>query len=63
MPVKRTKDPQKAEHRLCPECGAPMVVVDQCTENGALFTWFGCTRDDCAGQWLEKEYLTRHTSA
>jgi predicted RNA-binding Zn-ribbon protein involved in translation (DUF1610 family) len=60
---RRTKDVQKAEHTLCPECGDSMVAVDQCKENGASFTWYDCTRDDCDGQWLEKEILARFKSA
>ena len=36
MMVKTTKDTQKAEHKLCPECGACMVVEDQCMESGAV---------------------------
>jgi hypothetical protein len=63
MTVKTTKDTQKAEHKLCPECGACMVVEDQCTESEAVFTWYSCTRDDCDGQWLEKEIVACFKSA
>ena len=42
MTVRRAKDSQKAEHKLCPECNTSMVIVDQREENGALFTWYGC---------------------
>ena len=57
MTAERKTDTPKPEHRLCPECSASMVVVDQCEENGAVFTWYECIRDDCDGQWLEKEIL------
>jgi hypothetical protein len=63
MKVRRTRDSLKAKHKLCPECGASMAVGDQCTENGALFRWYYCTRDDCDGQWLEKEILAWFKSA
>ena len=23
-------------------------------ENGVLYVWYKCTRQDCSGQWLEK---------
>jgi hypothetical protein len=59
MTVRETEDSQKVERKLCPECSTSMAVVEQCKENGALFTWYCCARDDCDGQWLEKEILTR----
>jgi len=43
--------------RLCPECGASMVEFDRLTEDGAVFIWYACTRDDCTGQWLSKKVL------
>jgi hypothetical protein len=43
--------------RLCPECGAPMTEFDRLTEDGAVFIWYACTRDDCTGQWLSKKVL------
>jgi len=43
--------------RLCPECGAAMVEFDRLTEDGAVFIWYACTRDDCTGQWLSKKVL------
>lgn len=48
---------QKAEQQICPECNARMTVVDQRRENGVLFTWYECTRDNCNRQWLEKKIL------
>jgi hypothetical protein len=42
------------EDRSCPECGAPMVEFDKLTEDGAVFIWYACTRESCAGQWLSK---------
>jgi len=47
---------QEAE-RLCPECGAPMAEFDRLTEDGAVFIWYACTREDCTGQWLSKKVL------
>ncbi len=43
--------------RLCPECGAAMVEFDRLTEDGAVFIWYACTREDCTGQWLSKKVL------
>ena len=57
MTIGTVKDSQKAGCKLCPECGASMAVDDRCMEDGAVFTWYYCTRDDCDGQQLEKEIL------
>jgi len=43
--------------RLCPECGAVMVEFDRLEEDGAVFIWYSCTREDCTGQWLAKRAL------
>ncbi|MBM4028885.1 MAG: hypothetical protein FJ280_26340 [Planctomycetes bacterium] len=43
--------------RLRPECGAAMVEFDRLTEDGAVFIWYACTREDCTGQWLSKKVL------
>ncbi|MCD6394264.1 MAG: hypothetical protein J7M40_12250 [Planctomycetes bacterium] len=40
--------------RNCPECGGKMMEVDRCHENGMLFVWHECNREDCNGQWLQK---------
>ena len=42
---------------LCPECGAVMDQVDQLKEGYNIFTWFECSKDDCNGQWLQKQNL------
>lgn len=52
----RERTEEEAE-RLCPECGAAMVEFDRLTENGAVFIWYACTREDCTGQWLSKKVL------
>ena len=40
--------------QYCPECSAQMMEIDRHNENGALFVWYGCNRDGCDGQWLQK---------
>jgi len=42
------------EEQFCPECGATMVELDRVTEDGAVFIWYTCTREDCTGQWLSR---------
>jgi len=42
---------------LCPECGATMFEFDRLTEDGAVFIWYACTREDCTGQRLSKKVL------
>jgi hypothetical protein len=44
-----------SNNHLCPECGTVMSEADRITENGISFIWYECTREDCNGQWLEKE--------
>jgi hypothetical protein len=39
----------------CPECGAPMTEVERVRENGFFFIWYECSRQNCNGQWLERE--------
>lgn len=39
---------------LCPECGAAMSESERVLENGAVFVWYNCNRDNCSGQWLQK---------
>ena len=43
--------------RLCPECGATMAEFDRLAEDGAVFIWYACTREDCSGQWLSKRVM------
>lgn len=43
-----------ASEKRCPECGDKMTETDRRNENGALFVWYECSRNDCDGQWLEK---------
>ncbi|MBN1507663.1 MAG: hypothetical protein JW955_12500 [Sedimentisphaerales bacterium] len=40
---------------VCPECGASMVETGRRMEDGAVFIWYECTREDCNGQWLTKK--------
>jgi len=63
MAIERTRHSQKEEQKICPEYRASMAAVDQCEENGVLFRWYECTRDDCDGQWLEKDVLAWFKSA
>jgi hypothetical protein len=48
---------EEEAERVCPECGASMVEFDRLTEDGAVFIWYACTREDCTGQWLSKKVL------
>ena len=50
----KAKFQQAQEQKFCPECGAHMVKVDRRNEDGALFVWYECSRDNCDGQWLQK---------
>ena len=45
---------QAAIQKHCPECGCLMKEVHRCNENGAVFVWYECERNDCNGQWLQK---------
>ena len=46
---------EKAEnHHLCPECGTKMTEAERADEGNAVFIWYECSRDNCAGQWLQK---------
>jgi predicted RNA-binding Zn-ribbon protein involved in translation (DUF1610 family) len=49
-----TKFRQAVNSQFCPECGARMTEADRCRENGVLFVWYDCSRNDCDGQWLQK---------
>jgi len=31
-----------------------MDEADRANENGALFVWYQCSKDNCTGQWLQK---------
>jgi hypothetical protein len=43
------------DEEICPECGASMVESDRKMEDGAVFIWYECSREDCTGQWLTKK--------
>ena len=45
---------QAQEQKFCPECGAHMVKIDRRNEDGTLFVWYECSKDNCGGQWLQK---------
>ena len=45
---------QATEQKICPECSAQMAEVDRVDENGFVFVWYKCSRDNCNGQWLQK---------
>ncbi len=45
---------QTPDQKRCPECGDKMIEVDRCNENGVLFVWHECSRNNCDGQWLQK---------
>lgn len=47
---------QSAEKRgLCPVCGEVMKEVDRMKEGQHFFIWFKCAKEDCQGQWLQKQ--------
>jgi hypothetical protein len=52
--VLSTKLRQRLNSQLCPECGSRMTIAERHGENGALFVWYDCSRQDCDGQWLQK---------
>ena len=54
MKEKTVKFHRPAGKKNCPECGGKMVEADRCHENGMLFVWHECARNDCHGQWLQK---------
>jgi hypothetical protein len=45
---------QATEQKICPECGTQMAEIDRLNENGSVFVWYKCSRDNCNGQWLQK---------
>jgi hypothetical protein len=55
---------QSAEKRgLCPICGEVMKEVDRMKEGQCFFIWFKCGRENCDGQWLQKQpvWQAEHT--
>jgi len=40
--------------KLCPECGAKMNEKERACESGTIFVWYGCSKNTCNGQWLQK---------
>jgi len=47
---------QSAEQKgLCPVCGEVMKEIDRMKEGQYFFIWFKCGRDNCDGQWLQKQ--------
>ena len=34
-----------------------MTEFDRLTEDGAVFIWYACSRENCTGQWLTKKAL------
>ncbi|MHC4396392.1 MAG: hypothetical protein ACYS1A_12125 [Planctomycetota bacterium] len=45
---------QTRDKPFCFECGEQMAEVERLNENGVLFIWYECLRNDCDGQWLQK---------
>jgi len=48
------KSQQSQEQKFCPDCGAQMTEVDRRNEDGALFIWYECSKNNCDRQWLQK---------
>ena len=53
---------QTVNQKSCPQCGARMTEVDRCCENGKVFIWYQCTKNECEGQWLQKEFVSLRSS-
>lgn len=47
--------PKIKNHLSCPECSSQMTEVYRSNENNVLFIWYECCKDECSGQWLQKE--------
>jgi predicted RNA-binding Zn-ribbon protein involved in translation (DUF1610 family) len=45
---------QKKVKQVCPQCGAAMLEAGRLREEGALYVWYVCSREDCDGRWLSK---------
>jgi len=41
------------EIQLCPECGVRMSELNRLIEGGLTYVWFGCSREECDGQWMQ----------
>ena len=48
------KHSQSQKQVFCTVCGAHMVEVDRRSEDGVLFVWYECSKNNCDGQWLQK---------
>jgi len=48
------KSQPSQEQKFCPDCGAQMTEIDHRSEDGALFVWYECSKNNCDGQWLQK---------
>ncbi len=42
------------DKKCCPECGEKMVEVERHKEYATLCVWYGCSKPNCNGQWLEE---------
>ena len=47
-------EPKHTRRQLCPTCGDPMFEVDRVEEEGAVYIWYECEKDDCTESWLKK---------
>jgi hypothetical protein len=45
---------QAQTRQQCPQCGALMVEADRLREEGGVYVWYVCSKQDCNGQWLSK---------
>ena len=54
-PIKKAAS--KADKQFCPDCNTVMVIAEQFVENDIQYTWYECSRDNCSGQWLQREIL------
>jgi hypothetical protein len=47
---------------LCPVCGGVMKEMDRIREGPHFFIWFKCGRENCDGQWLQKQAIRQKAS-
>ncbi|MFA6187475.1 MAG: hypothetical protein WC770_09760 [Phycisphaerae bacterium] len=54
--INNTRFQSAEKEGLCPICGERMKEVDRMKEGLNFFVWFKCRRENCDGQWLQKQF-------